>query len=173
MPHASSIPRLALLTALLAAPLAACQSTKTATTNQPSTTANATTPAVTDDRTFTHLEKIDRVTLASGLIIEELRRGSGELCIPDTIVKVRYTCRVDGATTDFDSTGPDAVEYDLRNMIRGWQEGIPGMLVGGVRRLTIPSELAYGSRALIDADGAILAPANSTLVYEIELICVK
>ncbi len=128
----------------------------------------------TTEPTFvlTPIGKIDRVTLASGLVIEEMRRGSGEMCVPDATVQVRYSCRVlDGA--EFDSTGAEAIEYDLRDMIRGWQEGLPGMLVGGVRRLTVPAELGYGARELKDSAGKVLAPANSVLVYEVELVGVR
>lgn len=121
---------------------------------------------------FTPIARIERVTLASGLVIEEVRHGSGELCVPDATVKVTYTCRVQGADV-FDGTGAQPMEYRLAEMIRGWQEGLPGMLVGGVRRLIVPPELGYGDHELKDADGTVLAPANSTLVYEVELVGVR
>ena len=121
---------------------------------------------------FTPIAKIDRVTLRNGLIIEEMRHGQGELCLPGTVVKVRYSCRVEGGEV-FDSTGDEAQEYALEKMIKGWQDGLPGMLVGGVRRLTVPPELGYGTQALKDGDGIVLAPANSTLIYEIELLGVR
>jgi len=115
---------------------------------------------------------IDRITLASGLIIEDLHTGKGEVCLPDTRVNVRYTCSLPGGAV-FDSSNGEPVELNLAKMIRGWQDGVPGMRVGGLRRLTIPPDLGYKDRALKDADGAVLAPPNSTLVYDIELLGVR
>ena len=53
-------------------------------------------------------------------------------------------------------------------MIAGWTEGVPGMKVGGMRRLVIPSEMAYGSKR-----AAANIPPNSDLVFDIELIAIK
>jgi FKBP-type peptidyl-prolyl cis-trans isomerase len=63
----------------------------------------------------------------------------------------------------------------------GWQQGVPGMKVGGKRRLTVPSELAYSGMAAIqpgrledpDPSGAVLIPQGATLIFEIELLDVK
>jgi len=117
-------------------------------------------------------QKIDRVTLENGLIIEDIRRGTGQICLPNSVIRAKYSCRVVGGKV-FDSTGPDAVQYDLPTMIRGWQDGMPGMQVGGTRRLIVPPELAYGDRPLRDGSGNIVAPANSTLEYVIDLVEVK
>lgn len=117
-------------------------------------------------------QKIDRVTLENGLIIEDLQRGTGQICLPDSTIRARYSCRVRGGKV-FDSTGADAVQYELSTMIRGWQEGLPGMQVGGTRRLIVPPELGYGERVLRNGEGTIVAPANSTLEYVIDLVEIK
>ena len=62
----------------------------------------------------------------------------------------------------------DPITFGLDQVIRGWTEGVPGMKVGGMRRLTIPSEKAYGS-----VRAAANIPPNSDLVFDIELIGIK
>lgn len=102
----------------------------------------------------TTLEKID--------IIE----GTGAEVQPGDSVTVHYTGALVADGTIFESsydTG-SPISFGLEGLIVGWQEGIPGMKVGGKRRLVIPAELAYGARAT----GTI--PANSDLVFDIELL---
>ena len=105
-------------------------------------------------------------TTKSGLEIWDVKEGKGEPVKEGATVVVHYTgWLTDEKATKFDSSvdrGKKA-EFPLDKLIKGWQEGIPGMKPGGVRRLKIPAALAYG-----DADkGGI--PANSVLVFEIEL----
>jgi len=70
---------------------------------------------------------------------------------------------------EFDSSWNrgEAISFPLRGLIQGWQDGIPGMRVGGRRKLTIPPELAYG------AAGNPPIPGNASLVFEIELLSVQ
>jgi FKBP-type peptidyl-prolyl cis-trans isomerase FkpA len=63
---------------------------------------------------------------------------------------------------------PFSFQLDAGKVIKGWEEGVIGMRVGGKRRLTIPPELAYGKRG---AGGVI--PADATLIFEIELLKIK
>jgi FKBP-type peptidyl-prolyl cis-trans isomerase FkpA len=119
------------------------------------------------DRRSPHIE---RVTLASGLVIEDLQIGSGDICLPDSKVRVHYTCHLPDAPTVVDSSGDEPVELLLPRMIRGWRDGLPGMKVGGRRRLTVPPDLGYGSRSVKDAKGNEVIPPGSTLVYEIDLL---
>lgn len=114
-----------------------------------------------------------KVTLPSGLAYQDLEVGTGpeEVKAGNTI-----TCHATGWLTDgtkfwssHDGAGAPA-SFTLRHpggVIKGWVEGIPGMRVGGKRKLWIPSDLAYGARGR----GAAIPP-NSDLVFEVELISI-
>ena len=106
---------------------------------------------------------------AGFLEIEDLSVGTGVEAISGDKVTVHYTgWLIDG--TKFDSSldrgQPFSFQIGARQVIEGWDRGLRGMQVGGVRKLTIPPELAYGDRAV----GGGLIPANSTLVFEIRLL---
>ncbi len=95
--------------------------------------------------------------------------GTGAEAQPGGSVTVKYTGKLADGTV-FDSTdknGGQPVTFSLNSVIKGWQEGIPGMKIGGKRTLVIPPDLAYGDQA----NGDI--PANSTLTFEVELVDVK
>jgi len=111
-------------------------------------------------------------TTASGLKIEEVAEGSGAAAAPGQQVTVHYT----GWLTDgvikgrkFDSSkdrgDPFAFPLGAGHVIKGWDEGVQGMKVGGTRLLTIPPALGYGARG---AGGVI--PPNATLLFEVELL---
>lgn len=107
-------------------------------------------------------------TTASGLIIEDLVTGDGAEAAAGQEVTVHYTgWLTDG--TKFDSSkdrdDPFVFPLDGGRVIRGWDEGVQGMKIGGKRKLTIPPELGYGARG---AGGVI--PPNATLVFEVELL---
>jgi len=107
----------------------------------------------------------------SELIIEELTVGQGDEASAGKTVVVHYTgWLTDG--TKFDSSKDRNEPFDFPlgagYVIRGWDQGVAGMKVGGSRKLTIPPELGYGSRG---AGGVI--PPNATLVFEVELLAVK
>lgn len=108
------------------------------------------------------------VTTASGLRYEDVKVGTGDTAESGKTVTVHYT----GWLTDgkkFDSSKDRGQPFDFPlgggRVIKGWDEGVRGMKVGGVRKLTIPPELGYGARG---AGGAI--PPNATLVFEVELL---
>ncbi len=104
------------------------------------------------------------------LKIEDIKVGDGAEAKTGNTVSVNYMgTLVNG--TKFDSSYERGTPFDFTlgqgQVIQGWDKGILGMKVGGKRKLTIPSELAYGSQSV----GSI--PANSTLVFEVELLGVK
>lgn len=106
--------------------------------------------------------------IGNGMKQWDVSEGGGDVCPPGAGVKIHYTgWTTDGAMFDSSKTRGEPAEFPLGNLIQGWQKGIPGMKVGGVRRLLIPPELGYGSRAQAKI------PANSTLVFEVELLGFK
>jgi FKBP-type peptidyl-prolyl cis-trans isomerase len=111
----------------------------------------------------------------SGLQIEDLVVGTGAVAASGQQVKVHYTgWLTDGVITGkkFDSSkdrgDPFVFPLGRGQVIKGWDEGVAGMKVGGKRKLTIPPELGYGSRG---AGGVI--PPNATLLFEVELLGVQ
>ncbi|TGM57891.1 FKBP-type peptidyl-prolyl cis-trans isomerase [Leptospira adleri] len=105
---------------------------------------------------------------AEDLIIKDIRVGTGKEAFSGSNVTVHYV----GTLTNgkkFDSSRdrrtPFTFNLGAGEVIKGWDRGVRGMKEGGIRKLTIPPELGYGSRG---AGAAI--PPNSTLVFEVELL---
>ncbi len=106
---------------------------------------------------------------STGLKITELTIGDGQEAIAGTKVSVNYKGTLENGD-EFDSSygrGPFEFSLGAGMVIKGWDEGVAGMKVGGKRRLIIPPELGYGSRGI----GPI--PPNSILNFEVELLEVK
>ena len=101
---------------------------------------------------------------------EDLTVGTGDEAKPGAKVKVHYTGWLTNGTK-FDSSVDRHEPFEFKlgagMVIKGWDEGVKGMKVGGKRKLTIPSDMAYG------AQGAGPIPPNSTLVFEVELLGVS
>ncbi|MBL8990806.1 MAG: FKBP-type peptidyl-prolyl cis-trans isomerase [Phycisphaerae bacterium] len=109
------------------------------------------------------------VTLPSGVVIEDLKVGTGDEVKGLTSVVANYKGMLKDGTV-FDSTeGKPPAAFPLWGVIKGWREGVPGMKVGGKRRLTIPAAMAYGEREIKNGDKVII-PANSDLIFEIDLV---
>ncbi|AJR14147.1 FKBP-type peptidyl-prolyl cis-trans isomerase [Leptospira interrogans serovar Linhai str. 56609] len=107
-------------------------------------------------------------TFAEDLVIKEIRIGTGKEAFSGSNVTVHYV----GTLTNgkkFDSSRdrkkPFTFNLGAGEVIKGWDRGVRGMKEGGIRKLTIPPELGYGSRG---AGAAI--PPNSTLIFEVELL---
>ncbi len=108
---------------------------------------------------------------ASGLEYEEIREGDGASPEHGQTAVVHYTGTLtNGAKFDSsrDRGQPFEFPLGLGRVIKGWDEGVKTMKVGGIRKLTIPPDLGYGARG---AGGVI--PPNATLVFEVELIAIK
>lgn len=114
----------------------------------------------------------------NGLIIRKLKNGHGRAAVPGDFVTVHYTgwlydeSAADNRGTKFDSSVDRGQKFQFPlgagRVIRGWDEGVAGMLIGEKRELTIPPDMAYGDRGAGDA-----IPPGSTLVFEVELFGAK
>ncbi|XGB39185.1 MAG: FKBP-type peptidyl-prolyl cis-trans isomerase [Cyanobacteria bacterium LVE1205-1] len=129
--------------------------------------ANLLTPNQSQSNTMTD----NQITTKSGLQYVDLIEGKGASPTTGNLVTVHYTGTLtDG--TQFDSSRdwgtPFKFKIGIGQVIKGWDEGVASMKVGGRRKLTIPSALGYGSRG---AGGVI--PPNATLIFDVELIAVQ
>ena len=160
---------LLLLAAALAAGCAGSYGSKSGSTGEAPAAAAApaaTTEAAAPAGSTTTGGKVHK--LASGLVYEDLVVGNGKMADPGLRVNVHYTgWLADG--TKFDSSldrgQPFSFTLGGGEVIRGWDEGVKGMRVGGKRKLTIPPDLGYGAQG---AGGVI--PPNATLLFDVELL---
>lgn len=110
-------------------------------------------------------------TQGGELVIEDTVVGTGAEAVAGSKVSVHYTGRLtDGTKFDssLDRNQPFVFSLGASQVIKGWDEGVAGMKVGGKRKLTIPPHLGYGENGAGDA-----IPPNATLVFEIELLDVQ
>lgn len=116
-------------------------------------------------------ESNQEVTTPSGLKYVDQTVGTGDVAIVGKNVSVHYTGWLENGKK-FDSSvdrgQPFSFPLGAGRVIKGWDEGVQGMKVGGKRKLTIPSDLGYGSRG---AGGVI--PPNATLIFDVELLGVR
>jgi FKBP-type peptidyl-prolyl cis-trans isomerase FkpA len=109
---------------------------------------------------------LNKQELEGGVIAEDIKIGDGPVIKLDDTLCFHYHGTLKATGAKFESSfdeGQPAV-YPLRDLVPGWQKGIPGMKVGGVRRLTIPSALAYGEQ------GRPGIPPNADLVFIIQIV---
>lgn len=107
--------------------------------------------------------------LGDGLKYRDLKDGDGEACPAGATPIMDYIGWLPATGAVFDSSfrgGKPPLDMSLDELIKGWQRGVPGMKVGGVRKLVIPGHLAY-------PEGRPGIPPGATLVFEIELLGIK
>lgn len=122
-----------------------------------------------DDGDDGDAEEGETITTDSGLQITDIKVGEGDEVEAGDTITVHYTGWLDDGTV-FDSSverGQPAT-FPLSGLIAGWQEGIPGMKVNGIRRLVIPSELGYG-----ESGSPPTIPPNAQLTFEIEVLNIQ
>jgi peptidylprolyl isomerase len=113
---------------------------------------------------FTPIDKVE------SLQIIDIFEGTGDVAPEGATITAHYTGALCKNGIIFQSSHDfgDAITFGLDQVIAGWTKGVPGMKVGGMRRLIIPSEMAYGS-----VRAASNIPPNSDLVFDIELQAIK
>lgn len=105
---------------------------------------------------------------------QDVKVGTGDEAKPNTVVSVLYVGKLADGTI-FDSSAahnnePLTFTLGAEGIIPGFQIGVNGMKVGGQRLLSIPPELGYGAQDIKDASGKVVIPANSTILFEVELV---
>lgn len=106
--------------------------------------------------------------MESDLIIEDIVLGEGKAAVKGALITTHYSgCLEDGTQFDssYDKGRPFQCVIGSGRVIKGWDQGLIGMKVGGKRKLSVPAHLAYGERQV----GPIIKP-NSNLVFDIELL---
>jgi len=128
------------------------------------------------DTTEMSAKKPEKVKTVSGLEYIDQKVGDGDIAVAGDLVDVHYTGWLQNADGSkgkkFDSSRdrnqPFTFPLGAGRVIKGWDEGVAGMAVGGQRELIIPAKLGYGERG---AGGVI--PPNATLIFDVELLKVK
>jgi FKBP-type peptidyl-prolyl cis-trans isomerase len=112
-------------------------------------------------------EVVNKQELEGGLIIEDIKIGDGYEVKAGGAVVAHYhgTLKEGGKIFDSSFDRGEPVSFPLNGVIEGWQKGVPGMKIGGIRKLTIPAKMGYGERGA----GATIPP-NSDLVFTIQLV---
>lgn len=163
-----AVPQALLATALLV--LAGCNGTNKGTTAVDTNVYTAD-PATSSYATALNVTISSMTKTASGLYYKDLVTGTGTTATPGFTVRVQYAgYLVNGVQFDGTETRtPNYFEFLLNagRVIKGWDEGVQGMKVGGKRQLVIPPDLGYGS----SGSGSI--PGNAILVFEISLLQVR
>lgn len=118
----------------------------------------------------TKLNNFQPVEKVEEMQIIDVVEGDGEECPKWATITAHYTGALCKDGTIFQSSHDMGrpITFSLEQVIEGWQDGVPGMKVGGTRRLIIPSQMAYGS-----ASPTKNIPKNSDLVFDIELVAIK
>lgn len=118
----------------------------------------------------TKLANFEPISSVPELKIMDIAEGTGEIVPENATITAHYTGALCNDGTIFQSSHDfgKPVTFGLNQVIAGWTKGVPGMKVGGTRRLIIPSEMAYGS-----VRAAANIPPNSDLVFDIELVALE
>ncbi|HVM73689.1 MAG TPA: FKBP-type peptidyl-prolyl cis-trans isomerase [Candidatus Paceibacterota bacterium] len=139
-----------------------------------STTASTSSTQTTQQATTTESNTSSQVQA------QDVTVGTGAKAIPGSTVSVLYVGYLGSISTStiFDSSAahgnqPLSFELGSQNLIAGFQIGVNGMKVGGERLMAIPPSLGYGTTDVKDADGKVVIPAGSTIIFDVKLVNVQ
>jgi len=116
------------------------------------------------------------VTTGSGLQYADIVVGTGAVAQDGSSVAVHYTGWLADGTGFDTSRGLQPLPFTIGQhqlAVVGFEEGVVGMKVGGKRRLFVPAALGYGATAVYDQNGRLVIPANSDLIFDVELVSVQ
>jgi peptidylprolyl isomerase len=118
----------------------------------------------------TKLQGFEPGQIVAELQTIDIKEGNGDVVQPNATIVAHYTGALVSDGTIFQSSHDfgDPISFGLNQVIKGWTDGVPGMKVGGTRRLIIPAAQAYGS-----SSPSSNIPANSDLVFDIELVAIQ
>lgn len=118
----------------------------------------------------TKLANFNPVASVPQLQSTDIIEGTGDTVQPGATITAHYTGALCADGTIFQSSHDfgEAISFPLSGVIQGWTQGVPGMKVGGTRRLVIPAAMAYGERS-----PSSNIPANADLVFDIELVSIN
>ena len=118
----------------------------------------------------TKLQGFEPIAQVTELQIIDTKPGDGAVVEPNAKINAHYTGALVSNGTIFQSSHDfgDPITFGLNQVIEGWTKGVPGMKVGGTRRLIIPAAQAYGANS-----PSANIPPNSDLVFDIELVAIK
>ncbi len=122
-----------------------------------------------------NMQDTQSIEVVPGLMIQDVLVGNGVFAVNGKTVTANYTGMLEDGKVFDTSIGRAPFTFPLGQgmVIQGWEKGIEGMKVGGKRRLIISPQLGYGSVDMKDGAGNIIIPANSTLIFDVELLDVK
>ena len=117
----------------------------------------------------TKLQGFDPIDSVPELLIIDTLPGTGDIVPAGATITAHYTGALASDGTIFQSSHDfgNPISFPLSGVIKGWTDGVPGMRVGGTRRLVIPASQAYGSQSPSPS-----IPPNSDLVFDIELVAI-
>ncbi len=141
--------------------------------SKPTTTTNANQTTTPQNNTTTTKTSMENKILPDGLQITDITIGTGTEAVAGDTVTVDYVGTLASTGKIFDASSLHGQSFsfvlDAGQVIKGWDEGVAGMRVGGERKLVIPPTLGYGSQSI----GNGLIPANSTLIFTVKLLTVQ
>ncbi|MBM3271970.1 FKBP-type peptidyl-prolyl cis-trans isomerase [Candidatus Kaiserbacteria bacterium] len=122
-------------------------------------------------------QQVDAATASSTVQAQDVSVGTGAAAVPGSVVSVLYVGKLPDGTV-FDSSAahnnePLVFQLGTQGLIPGFQIGVNGMKEGGERLMAVPPELGYGAQDVKDANGKVIIPANSTIIFDVKLVKVE